>query len=252
MKYAVGIVCTFLAFLLAFSCATVDPLKDLPEAEYQKAQKYRERIAALNFSQYAPDEYAAGETAYKAGEENYKKDNLAAKASFDQANENYHTVIVKGIRARMKMSEDEIRPVKEKAVDIKADVAAKEEYKAASDAHDRAVTLANEEKWEEAEPVFAEAKENYEKAYTAAKEKKDKADTQFDETNDILDRLKGLVKDEEVMPAPEEDIVPEEVPAPEDEMAPEEQSAPEDEMAPEDEPVPEDEMAPEDEVEEDF
>jgi hypothetical protein len=196
MKRAIGIILSFLASALFFSCATVDPLKDLPQSEYEQAQKYRMRIEKFNFAQYAPDEFAAGETAFKAGEGNYKKDNLTAKKSFDEANGNYRIVMRKGIDARMKMSEDEIAPVRTRADEIKASVAVAAEYKDAKDAHDRAIALANEDKWEDAEPVFVEARQKYEAAYQAAKTKKDKADTQFTDTKKELDALKALVGDD--------------------------------------------------------
>ncbi len=251
MKYTVGIVLLFLSFALIFSCATVDPLKDLPETEYQQAQDYRARIEKWEFAQYAPDDFAAGENAFKAGEANYKKDNLAAKASFVEANDKYHVVIRKGIQARMKMSEDEIAPVKKKAVTIKAEVAAKAEYKDATDTHERAVALANEEKWEEAEPVFVEAKQKYETAYEAAKNKKDKADSQIEETNQVMDRLKTLVGATGVDEEPEEEMIPEDETYPEDEMLPEDDTDTEDWMLPEDdteeEMLPEDDIPPEDE-----
>jgi hypothetical protein len=246
MKYTVGIVLLFLAFSLISSCATVDPLKDLPETEYQQAQKYRTRIENLDFAQYAPDEFATGETAFKAGEENYKKDNLAAKASFDEANGSYRIVMRKGIEVRMKMAEDEIAPVKEKAMDIKADVAAPTEYTDAKGAHDRAVALANEENWEEAEPVFAEAKQKYETAYEAAQNKKDKADTQFDETNQVLNRLKGLAGATGT-DQPQDEMIPDDETYPDDEMLPEDDMPPDDEMLPDDETYPDDEMPSEDE-----
>lgn len=243
MKYPVGIVSLFLAFFLIFSCNTVDPLKDLPETEYQQAQDYRARIEKWQFAQYDQDDFDKGETAFQAGEANYKKDNLASKASFVEANDRYHEVIRRGIAARRKMSEDEIAPLKERAVSIKADKAAPEEFQQAGEAHEKAVTAANEENWEDANAAYTEAKQKYELAYATAKEKKDKADSRYTETNQEIENLKDLFG----MPDTDQDnMAPDEEPKPEDEMLPDDNTGGEDEMLPDDNTGGEDEMLPDD------
>jgi hypothetical protein len=194
MKHAIAF-CFFSVALLFFSgCPTFDPLKDLPQTEYDQAQKYRERIAKYNFSQYAPDENQAGENSFKDGEGKMKKDNLAAKKSLEDANGNYKTVIHKGIAAVRKLKDDDIAVSREKADTIKAPVAAAAEYKDAKDAYDQATQLADQDNWEEAEPLFTQAKQKYDTAYETAKAKKEKADAQFEKTQkakDALDALQG-------------------------------------------------------------
>jgi hypothetical protein len=192
MKHAIGFGLFSIALLFFSGCPTFDPLKDLPQTEYDQAQKYRARIAKLNFSQYAPDEFQAGETAFNDGEGKMKKDNLAAKKSLDEANADYKIVMRKGIAAVRKRKDDDITAIREKADAIKSQVAAAAEYKDAQAAYDQAAKLADEENWEEAEPLFTEAQQKYEAAYEAAKAKKDKADAQFEKTKKAQEALDAL------------------------------------------------------------
>jgi hypothetical protein len=189
MKHATAIG-IFLVLLLLFSgCPTIDPLKDLPQTEYDQAQKYRARIEKFQLAVYAQDEFNAGETAFKAGEGNLKKDNLAAKKSLDEANGNYRVVIKKGLAALRKLKDDDVTASRQKADTIKSAVAAAQEYKDAQDTYDKAAALAESENWEEAEPLFAEAKRKFVAAFEAAAVKKQKADAQFEKTKNAMDAL---------------------------------------------------------------
>ncbi|MBN2353617.1 MAG: hypothetical protein JXD23_13675 [Spirochaetales bacterium] len=189
MKSAIGFGLLSIALLFFSGCPTIDPLKDLPQTEYDQAQKYRARIAKYHFDQYAPDEFQSAENSFKDGEGNMKKDNLAAKKSLDEANADYKVVMQKGIAAARKVEDDQISAVREKADEIKAPVAAAAEYKDAKDTYDKAAELADAENWEEAQPLFQEAKRKYETAYETAKTKKEKADAQFEKTQKAKDAL---------------------------------------------------------------
>jgi hypothetical protein len=189
MKSAIGFGLLSIALLFFSGCPTFDPLKDLPQTEYDTAQKYRARIEKFHFDQYAPDQFQAAESAFKSGEGNMKKDNLAAKKSLDEANADYKVVMQKGIAAARKIEDEQISAVREKADGIKASVAAETEYNAAKDAYDQAAKLADEENWEEAQPLFQAAKQKYESAYETAKAKKEKADAQFEKTKQAQDAL---------------------------------------------------------------
>jgi tetratricopeptide (TPR) repeat protein len=192
MKTVIRMSISILAILFLFSCASgPDANKTVPQAEYEQAQKLRARIVALKFAQYAPDDFNTGETDFKAGEANYKKDNAAAKASFDSAIVSYRKVIRKGVQLRSKQSEDDIQIWVRKSDEIKASVAAGAEYKDAAETYKKAQALAAEDNWEEAEPLFQEAKAKYQKVFDITFEKKNKAQTKYDDTNKSLEGIKA-------------------------------------------------------------
>jgi outer membrane protein assembly factor BamD (BamD/ComL family) len=192
MKTALRLVPVICCLVFIFACASApDPLKDLPQAEYDQAQKLRTRITALNFVQYAPDDYKTAEDQFKAGEANYKKDNLSAKKSLDAAIVSYRKVLRKGVAELSKQSEDDIAVSMKKADDIKASVATAADYKDAKTTYDKAVALAADDNWEDAGPLFKEAKAKYEKVYETAKAKKDKAQAKFDETKKNIENFKA-------------------------------------------------------------
>ena len=83
------------ALLFIASCASTPPQKPpqppekpvagAPDAELSQAKSLQQRVDALGLGDYDPDDYAAANTALKAGQDSYGKDNAASKTSLQSA-----------------------------------------------------------------------------------------------------------------------------------------------------------------------
>lgn len=192
MKNIIRLALPFVAMIiLVVSCPTTDPNVKAPQEEYEQAKKMRTRIVTLKFTTYAPEEWEAGEADFAVGEENYEKDNAKSKVSLDSAIANYRIVIRKAIEARSKTEEENINLWKKKSDDIKASVSVPDDYAAAEEKLKAAQAAAAQEDWETAETLYAEAEELFQQIFQTVKAKKDKAQNTYDETNTILEGLKG-------------------------------------------------------------
>ena len=179
------LICWVFAFM---ACPTTPPVPE-PKAEYEQAKTLRSRIQNLKFSPYAPDEYAAAEADFASGEAALNKDNAKAKAYFENAITNYRQVIKKAIAVKSKAKEDNIGIWKKKNDDLKAAVADPQAYQEAEQTLAQAKAAAEQDNWEEAERLYGEAADKYQKLYDTVKAKKDKAENKYKDTNTILDSL---------------------------------------------------------------
>jgi hypothetical protein len=181
-----------LLIMILVACPSTPPVKvDLPEQEYNNAKKLKTRVTTFGFDSYAPEEFALAEQKYKAGEDSYNKDNAASKTAFVEAIDNYKKVMKKGIAARMKDRQGEIDDAAKMADDIKANVATPEEYNKAKEAYTKGVAAANDDNWEEAEPLLNNAKTLYNEAYTKSKDKKDKAEKAMESSKQAIEDAKA-------------------------------------------------------------
>jgi tetratricopeptide (TPR) repeat protein len=182
-----------LLLLALFGCPSgPTTTAEKPESEYNTAKKLKNKITVFGFDAFAPDEFNAGNAKFKEGEDAYEKDNAVSKAAFDEAIVNYKNVLHAGIEAKTREKQDEIDPVARKAEEIKANVATPDEYTKAKEAYDRAMELAKEDNWDEAEPMFNDAKTLYEDAYTKSKGKKDRATDAMETSKQKLDEAAAL------------------------------------------------------------
>jgi hypothetical protein len=68
-----------------------------PDAERAKASELRKRAFDLGIKDVLPDDYAAAEKDFAAGNDSYGKDNASSAASFGSASEKYAAAIEKGL-----------------------------------------------------------------------------------------------------------------------------------------------------------
>lgn len=68
-----------------------------PEAERAKAAELRKKAFDLGIKEVLPEDYAAAEKSFAAGNENYGKDNAASRASFSEASVRYSAAIEAGL-----------------------------------------------------------------------------------------------------------------------------------------------------------
>jgi tetratricopeptide (TPR) repeat protein len=174
---------TITCVLLFAACAS------LPEKEYQQAQSSREIIAKHGLNTYYPDDYTQAEQNYSEGEKNYNKDNGKAKKEFDSANALYQKIIANAFPLQVDERKKSTDSSREKAVEIKADVAVKDDFAKADEAYQKALALSQEGKYEEALVQLDEAIVLFDAAYGNAKGKHDKAQDSITSAQDRINRL---------------------------------------------------------------
>jgi hypothetical protein len=158
----------------------------LPEAELAKAKELKQKADTYQLGDYAPEEYAAGTSSLKAGEDTYGKDNVASKKSLDQAVASFTTVIDKGGTAYIGKARDEADASRKSADDLKASVAVKDDYGKAQDAYDKAGKEAAAGDLGNAGTGYASARDGFNAAAASAQEKKDRATHALDDTNQAM------------------------------------------------------------------
>jgi tetratricopeptide (TPR) repeat protein len=169
--------------LLVAACAS------LPEKEYKEAQSNREVISKHSLNTYYPDDYTQAEQNYAEGEKNYDKDNGKAKKEFDAANALYQKIISNAFPMRVDDRKKNTDSSRDKAKEIKADVAVKDDYAKADEAYQKALALSQEGKYEEALVQLDEAIVLFDSAYESAKGKHDKAQDSITSAQDRINKL---------------------------------------------------------------
>ncbi len=141
-------------------------------AEKAKANKIREKIFANGYAKYADSNFQIAENKYKAEEELWTSGSLedlkAGAQTLREANDYYEFVAATGAEYKSFEGKDSALQAQEKALSIKADVNAPEQYSSANDILSEA--MANQEKgdYESAYLWFGDATEAYGGAYDAA------------------------------------------------------------------------------------
>ena len=180
----------FIILLSIISCISS------PETKYEKANKLRAKVQKYELKKYAEEEY-------KTAEENFdkvnnlieSKKNLKASKTLDIVNNNYQTVLDKGLPPYTDEKNDITKKEKEYAEEIKANVAVKEQFEGAEERFNNAVKYKESKKYEKAIELFNEAKEKYSNAYSTAKEKKDKAKKSIDSTEEAFKELEATASE---------------------------------------------------------
>jgi tetratricopeptide (TPR) repeat protein len=180
---------TLVCVLFLAACAS------LPEQEYNQAKENREIIAKHNLNTYFPDEYTKAESDFSQGEQNYDKDNAKAKKDFDSANALYQQIIHDAYPLYVDSEKTGVDSEREKAVDIKANVAVKDDFAKADEEYQTALSLSKEGKYEEALDHLNQAKTLFEGAYNAAKEKHDKARNSIDSAQDRINKVDQMINE---------------------------------------------------------
>jgi tetratricopeptide (TPR) repeat protein len=167
----------------------------LPEEEYKQAQENREVIAKRELNTYFPDEYTKAEADYAQGEQNYDKDNAKAKKAFDSANALYQQIIHDAYPLYVDSESTNVNSSRDKAKEIKADVAVKDDFTKADEEYQQALSLSKEGKYEEALVHLDQAKTLFEGAYSAAKEKHDKARSSIDSAQERINKVDKMISE---------------------------------------------------------
>ena len=181
------------ALFLVISCASTPPQKPAqpetppaaapapapavpaPDQELAQARDLKAKVDAFSLGDYDPDDYAAANKDFQAGQDSYGKDNAASKKSLDSAITEYTAVLTKGGAAFLDKSQAQADASKKAADDLKASVAVKDDYAAANAVYQRAlqekaaVDIANASK------DFDSARQQFDAVAATAKQKRDAA-----------------------------------------------------------------------------
>ena len=135
------------ALFLVISCASTPPQQPKPEtpqpqaaqpaaaapdAELAQAKSLQQRVDALGLGTYDPEDYAAANKDFQAGQDAYGKDNTASKKSLQAAISEYNAVISKGGALYLAKLQEQTEASKKAADDLKASVAVKVDYATAN------------------------------------------------------------------------------------------------------------------------
>ena len=176
------------ALFLVVSCASTPPQQPQPEtpkpetptvaapdAELAKAKGLQQRVDALGLGTYAPDEYAAANKEFQAGQDAYGKDNAASKKSLLAAIDEYNAVLSKGGPLYLARAQEQAEASKKAADDLKASVAVKDEYEKADGLYVQALKEKDAGEIENAGRDFSQSRDDFDTVAKVAQQKKDAA-----------------------------------------------------------------------------
>ena len=181
------------ALFLVVSCASTPPQQPQPEtprpetpqpeqptvaapdAELAKAKSLQQRVDALGLGTYAPDEYAAANREFQAGQDAYGKDNAASKKSLMAAIDEYNAVLSKGGPLYLARGQEQAEASKKAADDLKASVAVKDGYEKADGLYMQALKEKDAGEIENAGRDFSQSRDDFDTVAKVARQKKDAA-----------------------------------------------------------------------------
>lgn len=174
------------ALLFIVSCASTPPQKPpqapekpvagAPDAELSQAKALQQRVDAIGLGDYDADDYAAANTAMKAGQDSYGKDNAASKTSLQSAITAYNAVIAKGGPLYLAKLQAQTEASKKAADDLKASVAVKDDYARADDQYMQALKEKDAGDIESSGKDFTQSRDAFDTVTQTAQKKKDAAE----------------------------------------------------------------------------
>lgn len=178
------------ALFLVISCASTPPQQPKPETpqpqaaqpaaaapdtELAQAKSLQQRVDALGLGTYDPEDYAAANKDFQAGQDSYGKDNAASKKSLQAAISEYNAVISKGGPLYLAKLQEQTEASKKAADDLKASVAVKDDYATANGLYKKALQEKDAGDIENASGDFSQARDDFDAVTKVAQQKKDAA-----------------------------------------------------------------------------
>lgn len=174
---------------LLFSCVSS------PETKYSSATKLREKVLKYNLQKYAEEEYNIAEQEYKEAKMLIdSKKNFKADKKLDDVNKKYQLVLDKGFPPCTEDKDKIVKEKKEIALDIKADIAVKNEYNKAEQIYNEALDYKKNKEYEKAIDTLNMAEEQFINAYDIAEEKKIRAEKSIKSTEEAFEKIKKDAK----------------------------------------------------------
>ena len=162
-----------------------------PETKYQNATKLREKVHKYNLQQYAEDEYKIAEQEYQEAKNLIdSKKNFKADKKLDNVNQKYQTVIEKGLPPCAEDKDQIVKEKKEKALEIKAEVAVKNQYIEAEQTYNEALNYKDNKEYEKAIDTLIIAEEQFVEVYNITEEKKIRAENSIKSTEEAFIKIK--------------------------------------------------------------
>ena len=195
MKY---IISSLAAVVMLVSCASV-PTKEFNDATAlrERASRYEQvRTYESESFQRAEENYTKADEIIKA---NKKKEWPDAKTSLLTASENYQKVIDNGMPAYASDLKTDIDKTVKEADNLKAQVALKERYQAASELYNDAVSAVSESDYDNGLAKLENAKKEFDSIYEEVKVKHDESLKSVEELRIRLKKLEDMAKEIENM-----------------------------------------------------
>ncbi|MFP4551944.1 MAG: hypothetical protein ACLFNT_14150 [Spirochaetales bacterium] len=150
------------------ACATA-PEAEPPDAERAEAQELQDTINDYDLGRFAEAEKEQGDNAFNTAEAAYEEGQYeVALAGFNEAIDNYRTVIQNGLGTLVTARKGEVEEIRRQALDVKADVAVGEAFEVASATYEEAVAAEGSGDLERALELFEEAEAEFQGAYDEA------------------------------------------------------------------------------------
>ena len=195
MKYLIS---SLAAAALLVSCASV-PQKEFDDATAlrKRASRYEQVKAYENESfNVAEENYTKADDIIK---EKRKKEWPDAKTALLTASENYQKVIDNGMPAYASDLKTDIDKTVKEADNLKAQVALKERYQAASELYNDAVSAVSESDYDNGLAKLENAKKEFDSIYEEVKVKHDESLKSVEELRSRLKKLEDMAKENEKM-----------------------------------------------------
>ncbi|MGA2379757.1 MAG: hypothetical protein ABSG85_10670 [Spirochaetia bacterium] len=151
------------------------PAAAAPDAELAQAKSLQQRVDALGLGTYDPEDYAAANKDFQAGQDSYGKDNAASKKSLQAAISEYNAVISKGGALYLARLQEQTEASKKAADDLKASVAVKDDYASANGLYKKALQEKDAGDIENASGDFSQSRDDFDAVTKVAQQKKDAA-----------------------------------------------------------------------------
>jgi hypothetical protein len=137
------------------------------------AYRARERIAVRNFDRRYPSLFANAEDAGRLALAGWEADNIAgARAGAEEAERLYRLVLRAGFTETVGEIRETASSRRQRALDLKADIASRTEYNRAANLYNRGEASYQNEDFEEAAELFAESDSAFSAAADSAEEKR--------------------------------------------------------------------------------
>jgi tetratricopeptide (TPR) repeat protein len=158
------------------ACATA-PEVEPPDAERAEAQELQDTINDYDLARYAEAEKEQGDNAFGTAEAAYEQgDYQIALTGFNEAIDNYRTVIQNGLSTLVAARKSEVEEIRQQALDVKADVAVGDAFEVASATYEEALAAEGAGDLERALDLFEQADGEFQLAYDRALELRKEAE----------------------------------------------------------------------------
>jgi hypothetical protein len=174
---------------------TTTTTENQPVTEYEQAKAHRRTVQTYELQQYAAETYATAEEAFKTGEAAYENKEFGkARTALNEADAQYLVIITNAFPQYFDAKEKEVAALRSSAEEIKAQVAARDEYQKAVTTWENALKEKQAGNYEQGAALLNDARTEFEAVYTKTKEKKARAEQSLEELRTNIEQVQAYQK----------------------------------------------------------